>query len=91
MKTVQSTESIKLKIKPDELINKEWLSFQLLSKKLADIEKSKNMQYKNLRNKMYNSQSCNKYNTAIIAGLKCISVKDPMRGTASLELSFEVA
>ena len=34
MKTIQSTETVKLKVSPEELLDKKWLNFQLLSKKL---------------------------------------------------------
>ena len=49
------------------------------------------MGYKSLRNKLYNSSACSKYNTTEIAGLKCIDVDNPMKATASLVLVFERA
>ena len=49
------------------------------------------MGYKSLRNKLYNSSACSKYNTAEMAGLKCIDVDNPMKATASLVLVFERA
>lgn len=91
MKTVQSIDNVTIKVSKEELINNKWLTFQLLSKKLAEIEESKKMEYKKLRNKMYNSQACSKYNTQTVAGMKCIDVTNPMKGTASLALTFEVA
>lgn len=91
MKTVQNIDNITVKVNKEELINEKWLAFQLLSKKLAKIEEDKSLEYKKLRNKMYNSQACSKYNSETIAGMKCIDVTNPMKGTASLTLTFEVA
>lgn len=89
MKTIQSTDYITIKITDKELIEGKWLNFLLLSKKLSEIERNQNSGYKSLRNKFYNSSACNKYNTAEIAGLKCIDVDKPMKATASLALTFE--
>lgn len=91
MKTIQSVDKITIKVSDNELIGGKWLNYQLLSKKLGEIEKSNNMGYKSLRNKLYNSSACSKYNTTEIAGLKCIDVDNPMKATASLELVFERA
>ena len=91
MKTVQNIDNITVKVSKEELINGKWLTFQLLSKKLAKIEEDKGMEYKKLRNKMYNSQACSKYNSETVAGMKCIGVRSPMSGTASLTLTFGVA
>ena len=90
MRTVVSTDSITIKVTKDELIKDKWLSFQLLSKKLCDIENANNMEYKKLRNKMYNSQACGKYNAEVVAGMRCINTANPMKGKASLEIKFEV-
>lgn len=91
MRTIQSTDSVTIKVSKDELIKDKWLTFQLLSKKLADIETANNMEYKKLRNKMYNSQACGKYKAEVVAGMRCIDVEEPMKGKASLEIKFEVA
>lgn len=88
MKPVLSTCEVTIKVKDSELIEGKWLNFQLLSKKLLDMEKEKNLAYKQLRNRMYNSMNCNKYNTEEKAGLKCVDVDNPMKSTASLKLSF---
>lgn len=90
MKTIQSVDTITIKVKYSELIAGKWLNYQLLSKKIGEIEKEKNLGYKSLRNKLYNSTACGKYNTSEVAGLKCIDVKSPMKASASLVLSFEV-
>lgn len=90
MKTVQNIYNITVKVSKNELINGKWLAFQILSKKLGKIEEDRSMEYKRLRNRMYNSQACSKYNSEIVAGIKCIDVTNPMKGTASLTLTFEV-
>lgn len=88
MKTVQSTTEITIKVKKEELLGGKWLHFQLLSKRLGEREQEQSTSYKQLRNKFYNSSACGKYNTSEIAGLKCIDVDNPMKGNASLVLSF---
>lgn len=89
MKTVQNIDKVTVKVSENELISGKWLNFQLLSKKLSEIEKEGDMGYKSLRNKLYNSTACGKYNMSEMAGLKCIDVDNPMKGTASLTLCFE--
>lgn len=89
MKTIKNTEEITLKISKDELIDEKWLPLQTLSVKLSEIEKNSNLRYKSLRNRMYNSTACDKYNVESKAGLKCINVEEPMKGIASLKLMFE--
>lgn len=91
MKTITYTDTVTIKVKKEELLEGKWLHFQLLSKKLGDIEKQNKLPYKKLRNKFYNSRACNKYNMGEIAGLVCIDVKNPMKNKASLELVFEEA
>ena len=88
MKTIQSVEKIELKVLSNELLENKWISFQLVSKKLNEIETQKGMTYKHLRNRLYNSRTCNKYNMTQIAGIDCIDIEKPMKATASLELSF---
>ncbi len=90
MKTVQNVETVNIKVSKNDLLNDKWLSFQLLSKKLGEIEQNKGMAYKHLRNRFYNSRACGKYNMETIAGIVYIDTKQPMKGTASLQLSFEV-
>lgn len=90
MRTVQNSSKLNIKVTKGELFSGKWLHFQLLSKKVGEAEKADNMAYKNLRNRLYNSRSCGKYNMKEIAGLTCIDVKNPMKGEASLELSFEI-
>lgn len=90
MRTIQSVNNITVKVSKDELINGKWLAFQILSQKLAKMEEDHNMGYKSLRNKMYNSQACSKYNSEMVAGIKCIDTTNPMKGVASLTLAFEV-
>lgn len=89
MKTIQSVDTVTIKVTDNELIAKKWLNYQLLSKKIGEVEKEKNLGYKSLRNKLYNSTACEKYNTAEMAGLKCIDIDNPMKSSASLVLKFE--
>ena len=89
MRTIQNTETIKIKVLASELLEGKWLNFQLLSKKLGDLETARKMEYKSLRNRFYNSRACGKYDMKDIAGLPCINVEEPMKGNASLILVFE--
>ena len=89
MKTIQSVDTITIKVTDSELIAGKWLNYQLLSKKIGEVEKEKNLGYKSLRNKLYNSTACGKYNTSEMAGLKCIDIDNPMKSSASLVLKFE--
>ena len=89
MKTVQSVEEVEITVAENDLLEGKWISFQLLSKKLGDIEKQKETPYKQLRNKLYNSKACGKYNTKTIAGFPCFDTENPMKGTASLVLKFK--
>lgn len=88
MRTIQDSLKLDIKINKDELLEKKWLNYQLLSNKLKEIEQQRGMEYKALRNRFYNSRACNKYNMKIVAGLPCIDVEEPMQGKASLELTF---
>lgn len=89
MKTVTNIEEVTIEVIDSELLEGKWLHYQLLSKKLSDIEQNSNMAYKSLRNKLYNSSACGKYNMETKAGLKCIDIENPMKGTASLKLNFK--
>ena len=91
MRTIANTEKITIKVKDSELIGGKWLNYSLLSRKLQEIEVKDNLKYKSLRNKLYNSINCNKYNMGLVAGLQCIDIDNPMKSkaTASLELAFE--
>ena len=91
MKTITNTDTVTIKVMDNELIADKWLNYQLLSKKIGEVEKEKNLGYKSLRNKLYNSTACGKYNTAEMAGLKCIDIDNPMKSSASLVLKFERA
>ena len=89
MRTVQNTEIVNIEVSSAELLEGKWLNFQLLSKKLGDIEVERKLDYKSLRNRFYNSRACGKYDMKDIAGLACINVDEPMKGKASLVLSFK--
>lgn len=89
MKTVQNIETVTIKVTNTELIEGKWLHYQLLSKKLGELEQKNNLGYKSLRNRLYNSTACRKYNISEIAGLKCIDTEKPMKSnSASLILKF---
>ena len=89
MRTIQNMETVVLKVNTAELLENKWLNFQLLSKKLGEVEVKRKMEYKALRNRFYNSRACGKYVMKDIAGLPCINVDEPMKGKASLILVFE--
>ena len=89
MRLVSSTNKVTIKVNKDELIGDKWLNFTLLSQKLKTIEEQGNKPYKAYRSRLYNSWNSNKYNTSLIAGIRCIDIDDPMRAVASLELNFE--
>lgn len=89
MKTVQNMETVELEVTSAELLENKWLNFQLLSKKLGEVEVARKLEYKSLRNRFYNSRACGKYDMKDIAGLACINVDEPMKGEASLILSFK--
>lgn len=92
MKVVQNIETVEIIVNKDELLNDKWLSFQLLSKKLGEIEKQNSMCYKYLRNRFYNSRACGKYNMETIAGVLYIDTENPMKTlTSSLVVKFKKA
>jgi hypothetical protein len=90
MKTITNVDKVTISVSHSELIEGKWLYFNQLSKKLAEMEEKQDCKYKSLRNKLYNSRAGGKYNTDVKFGLPCINVLDPMKGKASLELSFKV-
>lgn len=90
MRTVKDVETVKVKVEDKNLIEGKYIPYNIVSKKLADVEKENNYGYKSLRNRLYNSYACNKYNVVEKAGIKCIDIEEPMKvKRASLVLSFE--
>lgn len=90
MRTVKDVETIKVKVEDKNLIEGKYIPYNIVSKKLADVEKENNYGYKSLRNRLYNSYACNKYNVVEKAGIKCIDIEEPMKvKRASLVLTFE--
>ena len=89
MKTIQSTDKVEVTVTEEELLENRWISFQVLSKKLGEIEQKSGKPYKHYRSKLYNSRACNKYNAKTLAGILCIDTETPMKAKASLELSFK--
>jgi hypothetical protein len=91
MKTIQSIENITIKVTKGELLEGKYITFPALSAKLRDYEIEHSMGYKQLRNRLYNSRACGKYNTKSIAGMVCFDTEEPMKiKEASLVLSFEI-
>lgn len=90
MRTVANTETVKIKVTKDELLEKKWLNFILLSKKITQYETENNIKANSLRTRFYNSDFCEKYNTTELAGIKCIDADNPMKSqTASLVIEIE--
>lgn len=90
MRTIANMETIKIKVSKDDLIEGKWLNFMLLSKKISEIEEEKSMARKALKTRLYNSDFCKKYNTKMIAGIKCLDADCPMKEkTASLVIEIE--
>ena len=88
MKVVKETMRVTIKVKKDELFEGRYLYYNTLSEKLKELEESGDMQFKALRNKLYNSSYGKKYNLVTYKGLKCLDVKDPIKAKASLEFDF---
>lgn len=90
MRTVANTEEVMIEVQDSELIEGKWLSYSAISKKLSAMEEKDKLGYKALRNRLYNSCSCGKYNTKDFFGnMRCIDIENPMKGTASLKLNFK--
>ena len=79
MRTVKDVETIKVKVEDKNLIEGKYIPYNIVSKKLADVEKENNYGYKSLRNRLYNSYACNKYNVVEKAWIKCIDIEETMK------------
>lgn len=90
MRTIKERTDIEVSVKKEEILNKDWIPFTTVSLKLAEIEKASSAPYKSLRTKLYNARSLGKLNVSKIACIDCVNVKDPMKGNASIMLSFIV-
>lgn len=90
MRVVKNTVNVLLNVRKEELIKGKYISYELVSNKLKEKEEEEHLIYKALRSKFYNSSFCGKYNISTECGVKCIDVKNPMKGRASLEIAFEV-
>lgn len=89
MKTIKSVEKITLQVCNKELLNGKYVSLMKVASKLRDYEKEKNLGYKSLRTKFYNSCMCNKYNIVEFAEIRFLDVENPMKvDKASLILEF---
>lgn len=78
MKTVKFTEKITLKIGKDDILNGKYVPFTVVSAKLGKMEEAQSRVYKSLRNKLYNSRTCKKFNLTTIAGIECFDLDYPM-------------
>ena len=58
MRTIKDVETITVKIEDKDLIEGKYIPYNIVSKKLAEIEKENNYGYKSLRNRIYNYYDC---------------------------------
>lgn len=89
MRTIKDISEVTIVVGSTDLLDGKWLNVQLLSEMLKAKEESEGLDYKRLRNKMYNSLGAGKYNTMNKIGLTFIDVDNPMKNTASLKLTFK--
>lgn len=89
MRTVGDTIEVELEYTKEELIFDKYIPVLVVSDKLRDKEEKDKLGYKALRNRLYNSLSCKKFNTETFASLKYIDVKNPMNSKASINLNFK--
>lgn len=91
MKTIKDSTEIVIKVKMSDLIESRWITFPLLSKKITEIEKEKELYDKKLRIRFYNSFSHGKFNSSVISGIKCVDALKPMaEEKSSLVLRFVI-
>lgn len=88
MRIIKETTEVTLKVRKSYLLHNKWICVQVISALLQDEEESKELGYKSLRNKFYNSVSSDKYNMERFIGLDFINVEEPMKAMASLTLNF---
>lgn len=90
MNIIKDVKTVELTVNKEELIFKDYIIVALVSEKLKQKEDSDNLEYKALRNRFYNSLHSDKYNVVTKSGLKCLSVRKPMKASkASLEIIFK--
>ena len=90
MRVVKDTEEITLKVSKSMLLKNRWISVPVVCSLLKKEEESRNLGFKYLRMKFYNSLNSNKYNTQTYIGLLFIDIENPVNAKASLQLKFEV-
>ena len=89
MKTITNTSKLQFVVTKDDLIYDEWIPFEHLSNKLAELEKSEKTEHKFYRQRLYNAIKCGKINYKVFAGIRCINVLEPMKiRPAQIELDF---
>lgn len=89
MRTVGDTVEVELEYTKKELLFDQYIPVLVVSDKLRYEEEKRMLGYKALRNRLYNSLSCKKFNTETFASLKYIDVKNPMNSKSSINITFK--
>lgn len=92
MKTIKDVLTVEIEVKPEELFQKKWLNAILLSEKLKQKELEEQTAQKAYRVRFYNTLASDRFNTCLIAGIKCIDIDSPMKNPslpASIVLQFK--
>lgn len=92
MKTIKDTVTVEIDVKDEEIFQKNWINAVLLSEKLKQKEQEDNVPYKTLRTRFYNTLASERFNTKLIAGIKCVNIDNPMKNPelpASIVLKFK--
>ena len=88
MRVITDTQEVTIKVTKEDVLYDEWIPFENLSNKLKALENDKSREYKYYRQRLYNDYRGGRLNGKVFAGIKCVNIKDPMNGTASLKLNF---
>lgn len=88
MRTIKDAMKVEIALSEADVLSG-LVTVTTVAKKLKEMEKAENLQYKMLRSKFYNSLFAHKYQTKEIAGSKWIDIQEPMlTENASLVISF---
>lgn len=89
MRVVTNTVDVIVKISDEDLLEKRWIPYNVLSKKIAELEKTVGGQSYKVR--FYNSLAGGKYNTKTIAHIKCVDTVKTMveNKVSALNIIFE--
>lgn len=91
MKVITNVRTVELSFSKDFLIKDRYISFGVVSERLRQMELEQNAPHRAVRNLLYNSRKCNKYNLATVGGVLCIDALNPMAvERASLALKFKI-